>query len=263
MKFLFGKVDSLDKVPEQFRSLYIESDDGYDVNPDFKGVVEAITGLNKSLTAARNDAKSKTVDLSGLSDFGETVEEIVEGVTAKIKGLEDDLAKGGDAKANLDKLREDMKKAHMAEVETLNKRSEALKGQLYNHLVENKATEAIVAAKGIPELLLPFVKNQIQPVEVDGKYEVQVVEADDTKQQRYSGVTGQPMSISELVTEMKSQEKFGRLFESETPAGGGINPGATARRPTPGKQPLTANQKIAAGLNQKQRTYGAGVPKPQ
>lgn len=259
MDFEFGVVESLDKVPEQFRGLYHEGDGGkFTVNPDYKGVADAVIGLNKSLKASREDAKKRTtVDLTPLADFGDSPETIKAAVQAKIDELQGELAKGDKAKLNLDKIKEDMAKAHSAELTKEKTRAQALQGQLYKLLVENTATTAIVDAKGTPELLMPFVANQVKVVEEDGEFKVFVVDAQSDR--RYSSVTGQPMTIKELIAEMKANEKFGRLFESENDKGGGTGarPGTT-QKPPARREELSATAKIAAGLNKNQhRTAGA------
>lgn len=254
MDFDFSPTESLDKVPEQFRGLYSEAEDGkYAVADSYKGVAEAVTGLNRSLKAARAEAKAKgdrTVDLSPLADFGQTPEEIKAAITSRIEELQGELAKGGDAKLNLDKIKADMAAAHSKDLEKATARESALQSQLYGLLVENAATAAVAELKGVPELLLPFIKNQVKVVEEEGAFTVFVVDGQGDR--RYSGVTGQPMTIKELVAEMKSNEKFGRLFESEAPNGGGMPPRSGNVPPrTPGKT-LSANEKIAAGLAKNQ-----------
>lgn len=248
MDFEFTAVDSIDKVPEQFRSIYKQDDDGkFIVDDTYKGIVEAVTGLNRALKAARAEAKAKTpVDLSPLAEYGKTPEEIKANITAKLKELQDELAKGGEAKLNLDKIRQELAEAHAKELEKANKRNEALQNQLYSLLVENAATAAVVELKGIPELLLPFIKQQVKVVEEEGQFNVYVV--DSSGDRRYSGVTGQPMTIKELVAEMKANEKFGRLFESEAPVGGGMPPRGGSTPPRQPSRVLSATEKIAIGL---------------
>lgn len=250
MDFEFGVVDSLTNVPEQFRGIYQEGGDGkYAVGNAYKGVAEAVTGLNKSLKAARAEAKANTpVDLSPLADYGKTPEEIKVAVVAKQKELEDQLAgKSGEAKLNLDKIREDLAAAHAQELKKANARGEALQNQLYGVLMKNAATAAIAEEKGDIELLMPFIQNQVKVIEEDGEFKALVVDASGDR--RYSGITGQPLTVKELVKEMKANEKYGRLFESEHQQGGGGMPPGAGNRPPPQKgKPLSANEKIAAGL---------------
>ena len=248
MDFEFTEVDVIDKVPEQFRGLYKQIEDKkFNLDPAFKGVADAVNGLNKSLKAAREESKRKTpIDLSLLHDYGDTVEAIKAGIETKVKALQDEIAKGGEAKLNLDKVRAEMAEANSKALKQAGLRSEALQNQLYQLMVENAATAAVAELKGVPDLLLPFIKNQVKVVDQDGAFKVFVVDAQGD--QRYSGVTGQPMTIKELVTEMKANEKYGRLFESEAAPGGGMKPGGGTRAPLPTGMQLTANEKIAAGL---------------
>lgn len=247
-------VDAIDKVPEQFRSLYDSNAEGkFVVKTEYTGVATALSGLNNSLKAARAEAKSKTpVDLSPLADFGTDPASIKAGVEAKIAELQEQVTKGGDAKQNLEKIKQDLAAGHAKELEKSNRRSEALQTQLYGLLVENAATTAVAELKGIPELLLPFIKQQVVVKEENGEFKVYVV--DGAGDQRYSGLTGSPMSIKELVAEMKANEKYGRLFESEQQGGGGGMPPGGGRRPPQQQKPnLSANDKIAAGLAARQR----------
>lgn len=262
MEFDFSKnktVTDINKVPEDFRGLYIESDDDYSLNSEDAGVksaVAAITRLNKSLQAARKEAKGKTenkVDLSILSDYGDNPDAIAEAVTSKLKELTDELAKGGDAKLNLEKIKEDLAKAHAKDLKTKDTKNEALGNQLHKLLVENAAVSAITEQKGIARFLMPLVKEQVKVVEENGEFSVFVV--DGSGDRRYSGVTGEPMTIKELVKDMKANEEFGSVFESDSPSGGGIKPGSTSGKTISkqGGHELSSTEKIAKGLASQKR----------
>ncbi len=61
------------------------------------------------------------------------------------------------------------------------------------------------------------------------------------------------MTISELVSEMKGNPQFGRLFESEAPSGtSAVPPSPSGRRVATPKQELSSVDKISAGLRQGQ-----------
>jgi hypothetical protein len=264
MKFDFSKnqtVSNIDIVPQDFRGLYVEGDNGeFKLDSDNAGVksaVAAVVRLNEALNASRQEArtlKSSQVDLSPLTDFGDTPEAIAATVKDKLKAFEDELAKGKDAKLNLDKIKEDLAKTYAKESEGKDARINALTGQLYDLMVKNDATRAIAEEKGDVELLMPFVTQQVKPVEEDGQFKVFVV--DNEKERRYSGTTGQPMTIKELVQEMKGQERYGKLFESTTPSGPGMKPGARRGAGPQQREEMTANQKIAAGLQKGQYAGG-------
>lgn len=250
--------DSLDKVPEQFRPLYAQGQDGkFVVDDKFKGVATAVIGLNTSLKAAREDAKKRTpVDLSPLAEFGTDPAAIKAEFDKRVADL---TAKGGDAAKAVEKVRSEMSEANKRALDAANAKTQAYQTQLYTMLVENTALAAVAEAKGLPDLLMPFIKNQVKVVEEDGKFVVHVV--DGAGERRYSGVTGQPMTIKELVAGMKADPKYGRLFESEQQqGGGGMQPGAGTRKAPVQGATKSANDKIASGLGKGQyRTRGVGA----
>lgn len=262
MQFDFSKntvVDAIENVPVDFRGLYAEGDDGkFSLRSDDDGVksaVAAIQRMNGALNASRKEvtelSKKSGVDLTALADYGDTPEAIASGIQAKIDELETKLesTKGKksaeDVQRQIDKMKNDLMEAHKAEMTKVTQNAEALRTQLHQTLVSDVATREIVAAGGDPELLMPFVSPTLKPIEVDGKYEVRVV--DDAGDVRYSGITGGAMDIKERVAELKGQEKFGRFFTSDAPSGGGAKP--TPRNPNPKKpSEMSPNEKISAGL---------------
>lgn len=250
-------VDSIDKVPEQFRALYTETETGgfeLSKEPTVSGAVEAILGLRKALTASRaeaKEAKGKAVDLSSLSDYGTTVDDINKGFTSKIEELQAEIAKGKGASLDLDKLKEAMNEQHAKAILAKDGVIQNLEVQLHKELVVNRATAAIVEAGGNPLLLMPHVNKYVKAVANDaGQYEVHVLDDADTR--RFSGLTGEHMTIKELVGEMKADEKFGVCFASTAPEGGGTKPiTPISTKPQPGER--NPQQKIADGLAKRKR----------
>lgn len=267
MEFDFSQnteVADLNSIPEDFRGLYAETEEGSGKfkldsdNPGVKSAVAAVTRLNQALKASRAEAKAaknNKVDLSPLADFGDTPEAIAETFNGKINELQDSLKKKGgeDLQRQVEKIKADLAQAHAKELDGSKKRIEALTGQLHNLLVTNEATAALTEAGVIDaDLALPFVTKQVAVEETDGKFSVSV--KDDAGDVRYSGVTGQPMSIKELVAEMKGKEKFGPLFKSDTPSGGGKPPLGQPRTGHLGKDTsqLSSIDKISQGIKKGQ-----------
>ena len=265
MEFNFGDnqvVDNLDKVPTDFHGLYVEDGEKFKLDSETAGVksaISAITGLNKALVAARAEAKAhkgKVVDLSGLSEYGETPEAIAENI--KVQIAEASKASKGKGAEEIEKAVKSAKEAlgteHGKQIEKLNVRNEALKSQLYSEFVQSKASSALAEAGVVDvDLALPHVVTQVGVAEEEGQYKVHVV--DKGGDVRYSGTTGTHMNIKELVAEMKGNEKFHPLFKSETRSGGGTTP-TTPRVKTPSGKEMSATEKIAAGLNKGQHTKG-------
>ena len=255
MEFQFNpKVESLDSVPQDFRGLYTEVEDGgYALRSDDDGVksaVSALTGMSRALKVARAEAqgwKGKSVDLSALSEFGDTPEAILEG----FKNTLADATKGKktqeDFQRQIEKIKADLGSSHVKEIESVQARADAYKNQLYSHLVTSTAKSALHEAGAVdPDLVLPFLAQQVKVSEESNQFAVSVVDsAGDT---RYSGTTGAPMGVAELVQEMKATEKYGPLFKSEKPSGGGTQPGVGRPRSRGNGEDLSPAEKISRGL---------------
>jgi hypothetical protein len=95
----------------------------------------------------------------------------------------------------------------------------ALSSALERRLVDAEATSALAAAKGAPKVLLPHIKAQTKVVEEEGEYVVYVVDARGNP--RIGDAKGTPMTIAQLVEEMKQDPDVARNFEGTGSSGGG------------------------------------------
>lgn len=249
--------DSFNAIPENLRGIYqpVDGADGtYRVPEALRPVADAITGLFQANGKIRGEnkelAKKGQIDLSGLEDFGEDLPTIKEKVKARIEELEEAAAAGKEGKLNVDKVRQEMKAAQDKAIAEERKVQDALRGTVHKYLVTSGASEALAAEGGMVELAMPFVQQQIKVMEQDGDFKAVVVDADGDP--RISGGTGQPMTIRELVREMKGQEKYAPLFKSEAKGGGGAIPGKTGAKPAPARQNASPVDRIKAGLAARQ-----------
>lgn len=261
MEFQFNPtVDSIEVVPADFRGLYAKTDDGkFALRSDDEGVksaVSAITGLSRALKASRAEAaglKGKAVDLSALGEYGSTPEEILQSIETKLQEAGKGKGEPKDWDARLKAAQDAVREQASKQAEAAQKRIDALTGQLHSILVTGEARSALAEAGAIDaELALPFLAQQVVVSEENGQFTVSVVGPD--KSPRYSGVTGQPMSVKELVAEMKGQEKYGPLFKSDRPSGGGTP--ANQPRQAPGSQKreeMSSSDKIKQGLAARQQ----------
>ena len=240
-------------IPENLRAVYqpVDGAEGtYQIPESMRAVADAITGLFQANTKIRGEnkdlAKRGTVDLSGWEDFGEDLPTIKEKIKARMEELETAAAAGKEGKINVDKVRVEMKAANDKALEGERKVSDALRGTVHKYLVTSGASAALAAENGLVDLAMPFVQNQVKVMEQDGEFIAVVVDSDGDP--RISGGTGQPMTLRELVREMKGQEKFAPLFKSEAKSGVGAVPGKTGKVIVPGAAATSPIDKIRAGL---------------
>lgn len=204
-------VDALDAVPEALRSLYVPSGEKFKL--DVSGV-EDTTGLKSALEAERKAAREAGKQAAAWKALGKTPEEIQALVEAQAKAEQDRLTKAGD----WDKLAKQMNDAHAQELNGLKSTLETKDKALAKHLVDSAAVNAIAAAKGVPELLLPHIRGAVKVIEENGDYAVRVV--DSSGSPRVNG-KGEFLTIKDLVGEMRQSEVFGRAFDGSGATGSG------------------------------------------
>jgi hypothetical protein len=259
MDFEFGKnttVDTLDKVPEQFRGLYAQGDGGFVLNEQYASVGTAVDGLNRSLKAARRDAddfKKKVPNMDGYAAIGQLLG--LEGddaanADALRAAVEKTLSESKDGKVNWDKMKKDLESGFNKKLADKDGELGTMNKTLQKYLVATAAVTAISTHKGVPELLLPHITAKTKVIKEGEDYVVRVV--DDTGDPR-GNASGGFMSIEDLVKEMKASPVFGRAFESEQKSGSGTPPGSGGKQFQQPKGDRSATDKIAAGLTKGQR----------
>lgn len=249
-------LDTLDAVPENVRVFYTQDAETKKWNlqetAEVKAAVSVIAGQGAVLKKVRleNDTLAKgKIDLSPLADFGEDPLAIKASIEERIKAAQG--AASDDIEKTAARIREEMNKGHSGELESRDQRLAGLQKQLFTLMGTGEAKKELLALGAADvDLAMPFVLERLKTIEEHGELDVRVVDADG--EIKY-GTTGRPMTVKELVTEMKGNSKYGLLFKSDTPQGGGTPPGAPSRTPpAPGKPELTSTQKIAEGLKKGQ-----------
>ena len=207
-------VSDIEAVPELLRGFYEERDGKFHL--------QDVTALRNSMTNAkreRDEAKKRASHIEKWERIGKSPDEIAELLEAQKKAEEDKLSKAGE----WDKLRAQMNEKHAAEIKAREDKLAAKDKAIERYLIDSQATAAIAAAKGVPDLLLPHVQRQVRVIEDNGEFVVRVVDAKGDP--RVNG-KGEPLTISDLVSEMRASDIFGRAFESSTNSGGGaVHPG--------------------------------------
>lgn len=213
-------VESMDKVAEGLREHYKEVEGGGSFVLDViavKGTELADTqGLKKALERERSNVKSAQTKLK-------TFDGIDPKEAREALGKMDEMADWDPDKKLEEAVQareKQLVKRHEDEKKTLNSRVENLREQLSDNLIKATATKAIAEAKGSVELLLPHVMRQTKMRETDdGKLIAEVV--DEAGHQRVGDSTGNPMTIPQLVDELKKDSTFSRAFDATGASGSG------------------------------------------
>jgi hypothetical protein len=208
------KVEKLEDVEEQYRSLYIEKDGAWHL--DAEGIEDA-GGLQKALAAARREAKTFEGQVAAWKKLGKTPEEINEMIRAAAEAEEAKARNEG----QWDKLRAQLEGNHQKAMADQQAENARLRKQIEALMVDAAATAQIADSKGSPHLLLPHVQKQTRVIEENGQFTVRVV---DAKGDPRLGPKGEFMTIGELVSEMRASEQFGRAFEASGASGSGMQP---------------------------------------
>jgi hypothetical protein len=203
-------------VPTRNR-LVADANEGNEGSNDDATALEALRAENAALLASRNEvlkeakkAKEQARRFDGIDpDRYKQLESAAE--EAERKRIE----AVGDWKARETQLLEKVGK----DIEARDTRINSLSTALERRLVDAEATAALASAKGSTKVLLPHIKSHVKVVEEDGEFVVHVVDAKGN--QRIGDAKGSPMTIAQLVEEMKADPDFARNFEGSGSSGGG------------------------------------------
>lgn len=238
MPKLKGKViGDLNGVEEAHRGLYV---------PFMKDGKEQLTADGKKIFALDVEDMEHKDDVQGLKNALETERAqnndrqgkitAHEATISKLNGDLEAAKKGKGEKADesaIEAVKKELTDRHKVELDAANARGEGYRAALDRTLRTDQARAAITELKGSAELLLPHVLERTQFVEekgADGKPtgEFKVVVVNEKGVPRIGDSQGNPMTLAQLVTEMKSDARYGRAFEPEGKGGSGSQTGSTA-----------------------------------
>lgn len=218
-------VEKLDDVDEALRTLYVEKDGKFHLSVDGIEDTAPLKNALQKERAARGELEKK---VKSWEKSGKSPEDIDALLEQQRKDEEYKLQQAGEwdkLKAQMNAKHQEDLKVVAAKVDAKEKEVSSMRTTLEQHLVDAQVTSAIAANDGIPDLLLPHVQRNVKVVEKDGHYSIMVVDKDGSP--RVNG-KGDPLSISELVSEMKTSDIFGRAFKGSGHSGSGTRPNSSA-----------------------------------
>lgn len=223
-------VTDISTVDENLRGFYKESDGKHILNVEpVEGFrlenVDSLKNAYESEKTARKVANEKLTAFDGLDaqaarDALATVE--------KYKGFDPEK----DAERIAEQKLTDMRTQLQAEFETnmnpIIEENKSLKTGMVTDRLTASASQAIAAANGSTELLMPIIKNMTKAEFVDGKVVISVT-GDDGKPRVKDHVNNVLMGVDDLVAELRNNPAYGGAFK----AGGGGSGGTPLKHGTP------------------------------
>jgi DNA-binding transcriptional MerR regulator len=209
-------IESIDTVPEKFRSLYVEKG-GKFVFQDPAVLARSMENAKKE----REEYRKRAASVEKWERLGKSPDEIAELLSAQQKAEEEKHLKAGE----WEKVKANMLEQHEKALKAKDEEVARMRATIDNRLIAAEATRAIAEMKGVPDLLLPHVQRQTKVVQDDsGEYVARVI---DNKGEYRSNAKGEYLTIQDLVAEMRESTVFGRAFEG-TGAGGSGAPVKTS-----------------------------------
>lgn len=169
----------------------------------------------------------------------DTAAELLEKARQGTGGGEGKGGKGGEGKP--DKATERRLAAMQAELAASQAAAAAAQARANDEMMRSAIASSVAAAGGDAETLTPFVKMSVRVVETDGKFAVQVVDADGNE--RLAGAKS--VTVAQYVEQLRADPRFGSMFKASGASGSGST-GAGQRPNTSGEK--TSFEKIQSGL---------------
>lgn len=175
-----------------------------------------VDGLKKNQAEALKEAKAAKARLAAFD--GVDPEEFKRLKQASEDAERKRLAGEGDFKA----LEQQLIKKYESEIEKERGVSSRYRGSLEEYLIDAEAMRELAQHSDSPGLLLPHVKSRMKVVEQDGRFTARIV--DDHGNVRIGkGQGSAPMTLSELMDEMKQDKTFAPAFRGSGSSGGGAS----------------------------------------
>lgn len=252
------KAEAHETLPDAIKAEYKARDDGtfiLDVAPVDDFALENVKGLKSGLSkerTAREAAEKK------LKDFGDLDAEKARDALQK---MEEMVNWKPDEKVNeqIAAIKKQLAEKHAGELAKRDEATASLTSQLQKVMIDAAAIEAITAHKGSVKLLLPHVRNMTRLKSGDSGYSVEIVGDDGTPRISMEPGSSAPMSIGELVAEMKGNDEFSAAFEGSGASGSGAT--ATGNRGGTGSAAAIAELEKLSPTERIKRAEQMGIHK--
>lgn len=217
LKLYFAKKED---VPEALLEHYKEQSDGRWM---LQGEgIEDVTNLKTALSTEREDRKKAETTVKAFEKAGITDPKAAADALKRIEELGDlDPEKEAEkiASTKFKVLQDQLVAKHAEELAAKESEVSDTVSQIEELMIRADGASAIAGEKGSIELLMPIIKSSTRLVRDNGKFAVEVV--DSAGNARIGNSAGAPMTIPELVAELKTNDTYGRAFDASGTSGSG------------------------------------------
>jgi len=207
------EIDDLSAVDEKVQGFYEKADNGK-FRLKVKGV-EDVSGLKSAYQKTKENLGMTEKELKAYKSLGMTPEEIKQVHQELQRIKEQELKQKAEKTGDWETVKKQMQEGFNKEIDTYKQELSILQNQIKTAQVST----AIASAKGNPKLLTPHVNSFVSSVKNEnGGYDLIVI--DNAGKQRFND-KGDPLTISELLSEMRNDNDFAMAFESSGSTGSG------------------------------------------
>ncbi len=225
-------IEKIDDVEESFRTFYVEKNGKFVLDLEGAPSSEDKTGYLANLAAERKRRQELERQVKKWEALGKTDEELADLVAKHeemVAKLEEDELDKSKKKGEIEKILAQVNEKNanaikklQAEMAAEREEKVTLRQRFEDRLVDNEAITAIASNNGFPELLIPIVRKHMKVVDEEGQPKIIVV--DNKGEPRVNG-KGEPLSVAEMVAEMKGHDVFAHAFKGTGQSGSGTPPG--------------------------------------
>lgn len=225
-------IEKLDGLSEDIKKEYKQRDDGkyiLDVTSVDGLELAEVSKLQSALAKERENNKKAQDKIKSFEQFEDLDPAKAREAIKKVEEMAT-WTPEQKVKEQIEAVKASMIDAHGKEKTKLQEKLTTLTKALEEAKIISVATQALASEKGSVRLLMPHIRQMTRMREADGKFVVEVLDGEGTP--RVYGSDGHPMTINELVSEMKTQDDFTSAFEGTGATGSGASSTSTTKTKT-------------------------------
>lgn len=212
-------------LAEDLKKEYKKQSDGtflLDVAPVGDFALENVKGLKTALASERTTVANLTKQVEAFKDID------IEKAKSALKKVEEMANWKPDDKVReqIEAIKTQLTEKHKGEMSAKESAIQKTITQLQKVMIDAAAIKSLTEVKGSVDLLLPHIRNTTRMRQTDtGDFVVEVIGTDGNARISPAAGSTSPMTIAELVAEMKATPTYAPAFEGTGASGTGAHGG--------------------------------------